>query len=148
MRHLCVMIGGQRFALAASEVHEVAPAIAARHVPGAPTWCRGFACARGAWLPLVHAAALLGLPATAATTASRTLLMRPDGAPALLLEVDAVLELAELDLTGSHPGLSIEALAWLGPVCTHDGCSVQAIDGAALAQHPALAIVRSGALPT
>lgn len=147
MRHLCVMIGGERFALATKDVHEVAPAIAARHVPGAPVWCRGFACARGAWLPLVHAAALLGLPATAATTASRTLLMQPDGAPALLLEVDEVLELAELDLTGSHPGLSIEALAWLGPMCTHGGHSVQAIDAGTLARHPALAIVRDGAFP-
>jgi chemotaxis signal transduction protein len=44
MRHLCVMIGGERFALAARDVHEVAPAIAARSVPGAPAWCRGFAC--------------------------------------------------------------------------------------------------------
>ena len=145
MRHLCVMIGGERFALAARDVHEVAPAIAARTVPGAPTWCRGFACARGTWLPLVHAAALFGLPATPATTASRTLLMRPEGMPALLLEVDAVLELAELDLTGSHPGLAIEALAWLGPVCTHGEHGVQAIDAAALARHPALAIVRDGA---
>lgn len=145
MRHLCVMIGGERFALAARDVHEVAPAIAARHVPGAPIWCRGFACARGAWLPLVHAAALLGLPATAATTASRTLLMRPPGSPALLLEVDEVLELAELDLRGSHPGLAIESLAWLGPMCRHGGHSVQAIDAGALARHPSLAIVRDEA---
>lgn len=144
MRHLCVMIGGERFALAAKDVHEVAPAIAARHVPGAPIWCRGFACARGAWLPLVHAAALLGLPATAATTASRTLLMRPAGLPALLLEVDHVLELAELELSGSHPGLAIDAFAWLGPLCTHGEHSVQTIDAAALVQHPALAIVRDG----
>lgn len=147
MRHLCVMIGGERFALAAKDVHEVAPAIAARNVPGAPAWCRGFACARGTWLPLVHAAALLGLPAAAATTASRTLLMRPDGSPALLLEVDEVLELAELDLAGSHPGLAIDGLDWLGPVCTHGGHGVQSIDVAALSRHPALAIVRDGARP-
>ena len=145
MRHLCVMIGGERFALAARDVHEVAPAIAARSVPGAPAWCRGFACARGTWLPLVHAAALLGLPASAPTTASRTLLMRPDGSPALLLEVDDVLELAELDLTGSHPALAIDALSWLGPVCTHGGHGVQSIDAAALSRHPALAIIRDGA---
>ncbi|MBM4110093.1 MAG: chemotaxis protein CheW [Phycisphaerae bacterium] len=141
MRHLCLMIGGERFALATKDVHEVAPAVAARRVPGAPEWCLGLACARGTWLPLVHAAALLGLPATAATTASRTLLMRPEGAPALLLLVDEVLEFVELDLTGSHPGLAIDDQAWLGAVCSP---GVQVLHAAALARHPALGIVRDG----
>jgi chemotaxis signal transduction protein len=145
MRHLCVTIGGARFAIPANEVHDVAPAVAARAVPGAPAWCRGFACARGTWLPLVHAAALLGLPAGAPTVASRTLLLRPADAPALLLEVDEVLDLGELDLAGSHPGLAIESLAWLGPICTHAGQPIQAVDAAALARHPGLAIVRDGA---
>lgn len=145
MRHLCVTIGGERFALAAKDVHEVAPAIAARAVPGAPAWCRGFACARGSWLPLVHAAALLGLPSSAPTTASRTLLVRTAGAPALLIEVDEVLELAELDPAGSHPGLELDAFAWLGPMGSHGGRGVQSIDLAALARHPGLGIVRDGA---
>ena len=63
----------------------------------------------------------------------------------LAVEVDDVLDLGELDLAGSHPGLAIESLAWLGPVCTHAGHPIQAIDAAALARHPALAIVRDGA---
>lgn len=145
MRHLCVTIGGAQFAIPAKDVHDVAPAVAARGMPGAPSWCRGFACARGAWLPLVHAAALLGLPQRAPTAASRTLLLRPIDAPALLVEVDEVIGLDELDPVGSHPGLAIESLDWLGPVCSHSGQSIQAIDAAALARHPALAIVRDGA---
>ncbi len=143
MRHLCVTIGGERFAIPARDVHEVAPAIAARTQPGAPSWCRGFACARGEWLPLVHAAALLGLPANAPTAGSRTLLLRPERAPALLLEVDRVLELTELDRAGAHPGLNTPGVEWLGPVMSHADGSVQAIDAGALAAHPALAALRA-----
>lgn len=142
MRHLCVTIGGERFALAVKDVHEVAPAVAARAVPGAPGWCRGFACARGSWIPLVHAAVLLGLPAATPTTATRTLLLHPAGGQPLLLEVDAVLELIDLDDRGSHPGLGVDGLEWLGGVHTHAGASLQTIDAELLAQHPALNAVR------
>lgn len=139
MRHLCVTIGTSRFAVPAADVREVAPAVAARPVPKAPSWCRGFACARGQWLPLVHAAELLGLGRSSPTARSRTLLLECGGNPAqsLLVEVDAVDELVSLAGEGAHPGLSVGGQAWLGPIHSLAGGSVQVLHLAALRQHPA-----------
>lgn len=138
MRHLCVMIGGSRFAVPATDVCEVGPAVAARALPGAPTWCRGFACARGQWMPLVHAAALLGMPLTAPTTLSRTLLLHgsDDPSQALLIEVDAVQDLVRLDGEGVHPGLQLAGHAWLGALHSLDDGSVQVLHLDSLRQHP------------
>jgi chemotaxis signal transduction protein len=138
MRHLCVMIGGSRFAVPTADVREVGPAVAARAVPGAPAWCRGFACARGHWMPLVHAAALLGMPLTAPTTLSRTLLLAgtDDPSQAILVEVDAVEDLVRLDGEGVHPGLQLEGHAWLGALHSLGESSVQVLQLALLRQHP------------
>ncbi len=138
MRHLCVMIGGSRFAVPASEVREVGPAVAARTLPGVPIWCRGFACARGQWMPLVHAAALLGMPLTPPTTLSRTLLLddSKDPTQSVLIEVDAVDDLVQLDGTGVHPGLQVAAHPWLGALHPFGGGSVQVLLLGALRQHP------------
>ncbi|NBX36514.1 MAG: chemotaxis protein CheW [Planctomycetes bacterium] len=138
MRHLCVMIGGSRFAVPASEVREVGPAVAARTMSGVPIWCRGFACARGQWMPLVHAAALLGMPLTPPTTLSRTLLLdgSDDPSQSVLIEVDAVEDLVQLERTGIHPGLHVPTHPWLGSVHPFDDGSVQVLLLGALRQHP------------
>jgi hypothetical protein len=89
-------------------------------------------------MPLVHAAALLGMPWAAPTSLSRTLLMdgSTDPSQALLLEVDAVQDLVLLSGEGVHPGLQLPGHAWLGALHSLGDGSVQVLHLASLRQHP------------
>jgi purine-binding chemotaxis protein CheW len=93
---LAVQVGGQRMALAASDVTEIMWPRATTRVPHAPPCLIGVLNLRGAVVPILSAATLLGCPMPQATAAQRVVILEhhtESGGALLGLLVDSVLGL-------------------------------------------------------
>lgn len=99
-------VDGVTMAVPSAIVSEVARDLALTRVPHAPVCVDGVAVARGAVLPVISAARLLGRAETPATAASRLIVM--DLARPLALNVDAVIGLGEMETSG-HSQASVFA---------------------------------------
>jgi purine-binding chemotaxis protein CheW len=96
-RMLSVRIGDQRLALSAAEVVEILRRPRLTRVPQAPASLSGMANLRGAAVPILSLARLLGQEDDGASAKARIVVL--DRRPALGLAVDEIMALAE---TGSH----------------------------------------------
>ena len=91
-------VDGVTMAVPSAIVSEVARDLAVTRVPHAPVCVDGVASARGAVLPVISAARLLGRAETSTTAASRSIVM--DFEHPLALKVDAVIGLGEMEASG------------------------------------------------
>lgn len=125
MRALVVRVRSWLCALPLAAVAETMRALDVRSVPGAPRFVRGLAVIRGAHVPVVDVAALLGVDD--GQRGARLVAVRA-GARPLALEVDAVLGIERLDPAAleATPPLLAGAL----PACVD---SLGTLDGQALA---------------
>lgn len=115
--------GGLLFSTKVGEVIEVLAPVSANPVSAVPEWVRGLFVYRGALIPLVDVAKLLGRASGEDRMLNRVLVVRAeigegDGGGMVGLWVEHVLELErpEFGAAGAHPGFSGEASRFLGPV--------------------------------
>ncbi|MBX3381425.1 MAG: chemotaxis protein CheW [Phycisphaeraceae bacterium] len=116
--------GGLLFSTAVGAVVEVLPPVSVNVAPAVPDWVRGLFVYRGALIPLVDVARLLGRESGADKMSNRVLVVRStlEGAARetglVGIWVESVLELdrPEFGAAGAHPGFSNEASRFLGPV--------------------------------
>jgi purine-binding chemotaxis protein CheW len=73
-----VRLGASRYAVAMSDVAEVAPVPPVTRVPGAPSWLQGVANWRGRMLPVVDLRPLLGAEVVPLATSARVLVVGAD----------------------------------------------------------------------
>jgi chemotaxis-related protein WspB len=114
---------GLLMAIDSRSVVEVLPPVSCRPALGAPCWVRGLFSYRGALIPMVDAATLLGTERESDRMSNRVLVVRAsaDASPAGLLVglwVESVLEIDRIDFgaAGGHPGFATHAGRFLGSV--------------------------------
>jgi len=114
--------GGLLFSTAVGAVVEVLAPVRANAVPAVPRWVRGLFVYRGALIPLVDVADLLGRESGEDRMTNRVLVVRTgsggESGGLVGLWVESVLELhrPEFDGAGAHPGFSNEGSRFLGAV--------------------------------
>lgn len=113
--------GGLNFSTAVADVVEVLTPVRATPCSSVPDWVRGLFVYRGALVPLVDVATLLGRPRQEDRMGNRVIVVRVAGQSALDqagLWVESVLELDRpaFEAPGSHPGFSVETSRFLGKV--------------------------------
>ncbi|WP_437682440.1 chemotaxis protein CheW [Sorangium sp. So ce131] len=140
MRALIVRVRSWMCALPLTAVAETMRVLPIRSIPGAPRFVRGLAVIRGAHVPVVDVAALLG--AADGRRGARLVSVRA-GARPLALEVDEVLGIERLDLATLErtPPLLSAAL----PECVD---SLGTLDGQALALIETARLLPEGAWPS
>ncbi|MCY1396074.1 CheW-like domain protein [compost metagenome] len=119
---LVFSIGGQRFALPATEVAEVLPRLALKPIAQAPHWVAGVFAHRGAVVPVIDVSALAFAQPAAARTSTRLVLVhlradaqRPDLLLGLILE--QATDTLRCNLADFQPyGLDNREAPYLGPV--------------------------------
>ncbi|MEA1652400.1 chemotaxis protein CheW [Nitrospirillum sp. BR 11164] len=131
---LTFRVGATRLAAPAADVTEVLRQVRVTRVPHAPAGLAGVASVRGAVVPVLSLARLLGGEEAAPGAASRVLLMRA-GEP-VALTVDEVGALAQLD-TGA------DQVA--GGLYAHENGALRLIDLAGLLRREFAGLVRRGA---
>jgi len=105
--YLVVQVGAERYALAGSQIREVARWRPPTPVPGTPAVLPGIISQRGVVLPVVDLRRLIGLAPSEADRSSRLVIIH-QGAADMALMVDAALDLQHLtdqDLAKPPPGL-------------------------------------------
>jgi chemotaxis-related protein WspB len=114
---------GLLMAIDSASIVEVLPPVSCRPAPGTPGWVRGLFVYRGALIPLVDAARLLGAAPGPDRMANRVIVIRvaAGGAPTewpVGLWVESVLEIERIDFeaAGGHPGFATDTGRFLGPV--------------------------------
>lgn len=102
--HVVFRVGGNRFAVALSDVNEILRPAGATAVPGSPAWLTGVANVRGDIVPVVELAGLLGVGAGG--NAGRALVVvRPTADdPGVGLLADDVVGIRPLTDAGDLPG--------------------------------------------
>ena len=141
---LVVQLGGDRYAIATSQVVEVMPLVRLKALPGAPAGTAGLMSYRGVALPVVDLPLLFtGTPAPA-TTGTRIVVVRfalaalpvghVEGAPdSLGLVVSAARDTVRLDPDSFvDGGIAVDAAPWLGRVLATPEGVLQRVDVAAL----------------
>jgi chemotaxis-related protein WspB len=110
-------------ALDSRSIVEVLPPVSCRPAAGAPAWVRGLFSYRGALIPLVDAAAVLGHEPEPDRMSNRVIVLRASadgsaGGPRVGLWVESVLEVDYIDFgaAGGHPGFATQAGRFLGQV--------------------------------
>ncbi|WP_437580872.1 chemotaxis protein CheW [Sorangium sp. So ce887] len=142
MRALVVRVRSWVCALPLTAVAETLRALDVRSVPGAPRFVRGLAVLRGAHVPVVDLAALLGV--TDGQRGARLVSVRA-GARPLALEVDEVLGIRELDpaaLERTPPLLSRALPECVDSLGTLDGQSMALLETARLLPEAAWSALR------
>lgn len=136
MSTLAVIWGsaGCLFATSCSVIVETLPATAHLTLAAMPEPALGLLDYRGALIPVVDVARLLGRPSAPARICNRTLVVRSSimsEAPASLigLRVERIIDLDRLDFEGprSHPGFELDHARFLGPVVQTRWGPVQAV---------------------
>lgn len=145
MRALVVRVRSWVCALPLTAVAETMRALDVRSVPGAPRFVRGLAVIRGAHVPVVDLAALLGV--SDGQRGARLVSVRA-GARPLALEVDEVLGIRELDpaaLERTPPLLSRALPECVDSLGTLDGQSMALLETARLLPEAAWSALRGAA---
>lgn len=145
MRALVVRVRAWVCALPLTAVAETMRALDVRSVPGAPRFVRGLAVIRGAHVPVVDLAALLGV--ADGQRGARLVSVRA-GARPLALEVDEVLCIKELDpatLERTPPLLSRALPECVDSLGTLDGQSMALLETARLLPEAAWSALRGAA---
>lgn len=107
VRVLACRAGGGRLALPAAALEGIQPCVPLTRVPRAPEWLLGMASLRGAPVPVVSLARLLGREEAPPGPAARLVLLR--GATPRALSVEAVLGLADGEAPLDLPALLAHA---------------------------------------
>jgi chemotaxis-related protein WspB len=122
-------------AIDARSIVEILAPVSCRPMPGAPEWLRGLFVYRGALIPLVDAARLLGAEHVPDRLANRVIVLRIRGAGRSMdwnvgLWVQSVMEIERIEFgaAGGHPGLATEAGKFRGPVAQTRWGFVQRLD--------------------
>ncbi|WP_437737637.1 chemotaxis protein CheW [Sorangium sp. So ce1335] len=145
MRALVVRVRSWRCALPLAAVAETMRALDVRSIPGAPRFVRGLAIIRGAHVPVVDVAALLGV--ADGQRAARLVAVRAGERP-LALEVDEVLGIERLDpaaLQATPPLLSGALPACVDSLGTLDGQALALLETARLLPEAAWSSLRGTA---
>jgi len=130
MLFLLFRLGKDRYAIAASQVVEVLPMLAAKTIPHAPPAVRGAFDFRGEPVPLIDLTQLaLGHPVREQLSTRVVLVRHPDGRGGerlLGLLAEHVTEMLRREPSGFRDaGVDSPEARWLGPVTPHEGGLVQ-----------------------
>jgi chemotaxis-related protein WspB len=148
---LIIQLGEDRYALEASQVAEIVPLVRLKSLPGAPVGVAGLMNFRGAALPVVDVNLLATGTPTAATGATRIVVVhdviegRAGGGGALGLLVPDARETLRLDPAGfADAGIAADGAPYLGQVlATSEGVLQRVTIGALLSDELRDALSRS-----
>jgi chemotaxis-related protein WspB len=123
-------VAGQRYALDASRIVEVVPAVRLRTLPGTPAHVAGVFRYRGTMVPVIDVNQLLGGTPAAPRLSTRLVLVRypaPTGEDRVLglLAERATDGLSELPGGTMPSGIATPEAPYLGPLATDAGGTVQ-----------------------
>jgi len=130
MLFLLFRLGSDRYAIAAKQVVEVLPLLAAKQIPHAPPEVRGVFDFRGQPVPLIDLTQLaLGHPVRENLSTRIVLVRHPDGRGGerlLGLLAEHVTETLRRDPAEFRDsGVDLPQARWLGPVASYEGSLVQ-----------------------
>ncbi len=114
---------GLLMAIESRSIIEILPPVSCRPAPGAPDWIRGLFAYRGALIPLVNTARLLGAVPAPDRQANRIIVIRATAAGTPIdwlvgLWVENVMEIERIEFAaaGTHPGFATDQGRFLGSV--------------------------------
>ncbi len=133
MQLLTFTVGGETYAVESRRVVEVLPLVPARPIPQTPAWVRGVFTYRGAIVPLLDLAILLGVRAPAERLSTRVIVVEGGAAEEprrrLGLVAENVISIcSDEDADATLPPLGAVRAAYLGRILRIADRTIQLLD--------------------